>query len=234
MYADDITQIITSQSKSKQMMKIKVEREIERINRYEKMWKIKTNEQKFTIIPIAQQKTKTLTINGKNIETKTEGTLLGLKLQSRGLIGHATERIHKGKYTLSQLWRFSNLTPEIKIILVKTLLIPVLEYPPIPLVCITKTQKLKMQIILNKALRFVFKNTDRRLTVQEMHKIAGIVPINITLHEKASRIWEAIRLSKDLTYQQLTTPTDRSHFWFPRSNTVINAPPPDPIFTSTH
>ncbi len=36
MYADDITQIITTQSRSKHMMKLRVEREIERINRFEK------------------------------------------------------------------------------------------------------------------------------------------------------------------------------------------------------
>ncbi len=40
-------------------MKVKVEREIERINRYEKKkWKIKTNQDKFKVIPIAQRKTK--------------------------------------------------------------------------------------------------------------------------------------------------------------------------------
>ncbi len=44
-----------------------------------KMWKIKTNEQKFNIIPVAQYKTKTLKVIGKNIETSTEGKLLGLK-----------------------------------------------------------------------------------------------------------------------------------------------------------
>ncbi len=36
MYADDITQVIASPSKSKLMMKIKVEREIEKINKFER------------------------------------------------------------------------------------------------------------------------------------------------------------------------------------------------------
>ena len=47
LYADDITQVITSPSKSKLMMKIKVEREIERINKFERKWKIRTSEEKF-------------------------------------------------------------------------------------------------------------------------------------------------------------------------------------------
>ncbi len=65
LYADDITQLITSQSKQKNMMKVKVEREIERINRYERKWKIKTNPDKFKIIPITQFKTNTIVVNGR-------------------------------------------------------------------------------------------------------------------------------------------------------------------------
>ncbi len=65
MYADDITQVITTPSKSELMMKMKVEREIDRINRYEKKWKIKTSEEKFRIIPIAQYKTKQFIVNVK-------------------------------------------------------------------------------------------------------------------------------------------------------------------------
>ncbi len=36
---------------------IKVEPEIERIGKFERKWKIKTSEEKFKIIPIAQLKT---------------------------------------------------------------------------------------------------------------------------------------------------------------------------------
>ncbi len=47
------------------MMEVKVEREIERINRYERKWKIKTSPDKFKIIPIAQLITKTVVVNGR-------------------------------------------------------------------------------------------------------------------------------------------------------------------------
>ncbi len=84
MYADDVTQVITSQSKSKLMMKIKVECEIERISKFERKWKIKTSEEKFKIIPIAQLKTYDITVNGKEIETCKEGKLLGLNITEHG------------------------------------------------------------------------------------------------------------------------------------------------------
>ena len=88
MYADDVTQIITSPNKSKLMMKVKVERETERINKFERRWKIKTNEDKFKIILIAQLKTKKINVNGKEIETCKSGKLIGLNVTSTGFVSH--------------------------------------------------------------------------------------------------------------------------------------------------
>ncbi len=61
-------------------MKLKVEREIERINRYEKQWKIKTSQDKLKLIPIAQFKTKTIVVNEREINNSKDGKVLGLKL----------------------------------------------------------------------------------------------------------------------------------------------------------
>ncbi len=45
MYSDDVTQIITTPNKSKSMMKLKAERETDKINRYERKCKIETSEE---------------------------------------------------------------------------------------------------------------------------------------------------------------------------------------------
>ncbi len=127
MYADDIMQIITSPSKSKLVIKLKVEREIERINKFERKWKIKTSEEKFKIIPIAQYETKKINVNGKEIDTTTSGKFLGLNISTTGFIGHITKTISKGNAILSQLRRFSKLTSKTKTTLVKTLLISVIQ-----------------------------------------------------------------------------------------------------------
>ncbi len=92
MYADDVTQIITSASKSKLMIKLKVERNIESINKFERKWKIKTSEEKFQIIPIAQLKTKKIIVNNKEIETSKSAKLLGLNISITGLVGHISEQ----------------------------------------------------------------------------------------------------------------------------------------------
>ncbi len=142
MYADDIIQI-TSPNNSKLMMKIKVERKIERINKSERKWKIRTSEEKIKIVPVAQLKRKKITVNGKEIETSKEGKLLGLNISITGFVRHIGRTINKRIGVSSQLRRYSNLTPKMKAILVKTLLILVLQYPSIPICMASKTQKNK-------------------------------------------------------------------------------------------
>ncbi len=46
---------------------------------------------------------------------------------------------NKANVVLINLRRFTNLTPKIKTTLAKTVLIPILEYPPIPLSAVSLT-----------------------------------------------------------------------------------------------
>ena len=43
VYADDVTQIIRYRGRSKNMLRLETQREIGKINEYERMWKIRTN-----------------------------------------------------------------------------------------------------------------------------------------------------------------------------------------------
>ncbi len=233
MYADDITQVISSPSKSKLMMKAKVEREIERINKFERMWKIKTSEEKFKIIPMAQFKTKKIMVNGTEIETTNNGKLLGLNISLTGFVCHITKTIKKGNGILTQLRRFRNLTPKMKSILVKTLLVPVLEYPPIPICMASNTQKRKMQIILNKAVRFIHCNESEELNTMELHQKYNITPLNISTYYKAQRIWATIQASEPEQYEMLVTPRPNTHTWFPKSSDIVSLEPPQAIITRT-
>ncbi len=71
------------------------------------------------------------------------------------LVRNIEMTINKGNGIFSQLRRFSNLTSKMKTTLLKTLLIPVTEYPSIPICMTPGMQRTKMQIALNKALRFI-------------------------------------------------------------------------------
>ena len=123
------------------MLKLKVEREIERVNKYERKWKIQTSKEKFEIIPIAQYKQMKIIVNRKEIETCKEGKFLGLKLQSTDIAGQCIDIKSKGNAVLMNLKRFKNLSPEIKSTLIKTLLIPVLECQAIPICAASLTQR---------------------------------------------------------------------------------------------
>ena len=233
LYADDVTQIVTTQSKSKNMMKLKVEREIDRINKFEKKWKIRTNQDKFKLIPIAQRKTKSIVVNNREIEHSKEGKVLGLTIQTNGISGHTAKVKNKGNAVIANLRRFVNLTPKLKLTLIKTLLLPIIEYPVIPLCTTSLTQKRKLQIIVNKALRFVnFNEDDRPLTAEDLHLKYNINPLNITLHNKAQKIWETIKMTEPDHYQLLTGRFAYNHTWFPKSSYIIDSDDPQPIYTS--
>ena len=231
IFADDITQVITTPSKSKAMLKLKVEREIERINKFERKWKIQTSEEKFNIIPIAQYKKMTIKVNGKEVQTSEGGKFLGLKIQSTGIVGHCANTKNKGNAVLTNLRGFKNLSPKIKTTLVKTLLIPILEYPPIPLCSASLTQKRNMQTVINKALKFIHCNENTEATVEELHKMYNITPLNININTKAKKIWETVRATEPEHYTNLTMHFERQHNWFPKTSHVINQNTPEAIIT---
>ncbi len=97
----------------------------------------------------------------------------------------------------------------------------------------SKTQKKKLQIIKNKALKFInYNEDDRPLTIEALHHKYDLKPINIKLHNKANRIWETIKETEPDHYNELTQSFNYKHTWFPKSSSVINSEPPEPIYTS--
>ncbi len=171
-------------------------------------------EEKFKIIPAAKLKTKKIKVNDKETETSTSGKLLGLNMTSTGFVGHIRKIINKGNGILSQLKRFSNLSPKIKTILVKTLLIPVMTCPSIPICTASQTQKREMQTILNKTLRFIHCYKQEPLTVFKLYIKYNIAPLNIANYYKAQNTWESIKISENIQYEELVT--RNTHTWFPK------------------
>ena len=137
---------------------------------------------------MAQYKTENITIDGRNLPISKDGKALGLKLQSTGITGHITDRVNKTRTALSKVRRFNNLPLAIKTTLVKTLIVPILEYPPIPMCSSSRTQQRKLHRTLNRAMRFIYKNENREMLLAEMYDETGITPVNISLHKKANKI----------------------------------------------
>ena len=192
IYADDITQIITYPGTERMLAAIS-RNAIDSINRFEHQWKIKTNINKFQIIPIARKNTTKITLNNKTYDMHNEGTVLGVTLTKQGFTKHATGRINKAKGQLGKLFRFRHLSMKNKRKIYIATIRSILEYPPIILHAQSTTTQKKMQIIQNKAARII-TNTRRldRKTNVETNQRAQLEPVNMVIHKRAQKIWTKI------------------------------------------
>ena len=154
IYADDITQIIQKKG-SENYLARETAREIIKINEFENKWKIKTNIDKFQIIPVDRIGLKKVIVNNQTHEFANRGKVLGTIITKNGFTSHATNRINLAKSKLSMLYRFIELSPKNKRTLYQALIKSILEYPPVILNTISKTQAVKIQIVQNKAARII-------------------------------------------------------------------------------
>lgn len=105
--ADDVTHIVRYPGSSKEMLRRRTVRAIESVNNYEKLWKIKTNTNKFQIINISKKRPLDKEIDGTPINFTKSGILLGMKLSTTGLTQFANKKIQKAKQELFKLKHFS-------------------------------------------------------------------------------------------------------------------------------
>ena len=234
MYADDITQIITQKSKSRNMMTMKVQREIRKLNNYENKWKIKTNMTKFTIIPLTIRKTTPITIDGNIIPYAKEGTILGMHIKSTGILKHVKHNVNKAQAALTTMRRFNKLPTNIKLHLVKACVTPILTYPPYPLNSLSTYATYSLQKIQNKALRFALNETyPYTRTTKELHITANMKPINIYLYDKGIDTKNKLQhILQDTTYNEISTDINvQEHNWFRKPIKQLIKPPPQPTYT---
>lgn len=220
------------------MLAKKVETEITKINNYEKKWKIKTNTNKFTIIPIAMRVPPPITINETVIPYSNAGTILGMKINNRGICTHITQRKNEASIALAQLRRFYKLKTRIKTHIIKACIIPKLPYPSYPLNASSKTAMQSLQHIQNKALRFAFSESyPYSKTIEEMHIASKLNPINIALYNRGNKTkGKMINELNDTHYTELMTSYNenpKNHQWFRRPHLTLNKDPPEPIYTKT-
>ena len=164
-------------------------------------------------------------------ETQPRGRILGLHISKHGFTPHITERRAQASRALTKLYRFYNFHQKIKTHLLKTLTLPIIDYPPIPTHALSNTQISRLQKIQNKALRFA---TGQRypytLNTEEIHTITKTLPVNIRLHHSALKIWQRLEDLQHPIYTTLLANTEnitRYNSRFPSSlNTIHNMPQP--------
>ena len=183
VFADDCTQVVTDPGKSKRFLARKTEIEIEKLNLFEKQWKISTNKNKFQIISVSATKPATIMVDNQVIPFKASATVLGLTIRTRGIPNHITSRIGRARAQLQKLKRFEKMKTETRLHLYKTLVRPILEYPAIPICTASRSQIKKMQSVQSKALRSAAKERpiDQKSINEELHHKFNVEDLNARL-----------------------------------------------------
>ena len=170
-YADDFTQVIISKFNTtitqvqKEQHRQHVEDEIRKQNAFEKQWKIKTNIDKFKIITIGFYKAPMINIDNLDIPYSTEIELLGLKFSRNNFYVKQVETsVQRANAEFKKIQRFRLLKTKLKTRLYKTLVLPHLTYPAVPLNICSNTQYKKLQVVQNKAIRWITNTYYRRAT----------------------------------------------------------------------
>lgn len=231
-YADDVTQIIDYFGPSKEMLRRKTQRAIQELNLYEKKWKIKTNNNKFQLVHISKYNPLPITVDNQDIRYTRSAKLLGLTIKGTGITAHIKEQRNKANTNLKKLRRFKKLSPKLKLHLYKALILPIIDYPVIPMNTLRPSNWKKQQAVQNKALRWINDDVPPYgTTIKELHQKYGIEPLNIRNHRLANSMWEKIRLefpTETDGYENATF--NRTHAWWPLAYMPADAEEPQPIY----
>ena len=234
-YADDATQLIVSNGTLADHDTL-VQREATTLNNYERTWKIKTNIDKFALVALGRKKLNDIRVQGNTISHQQQCCILGHTLTSAVLIvKHVNDKLINAKTALTSLRRFWHFSEKIKLYLIKTMILPILDYSPVPTHMASRTKMLQLQRVQNKALRFV---TSQRYPYTEnteaQHHRLQVQPVSTRLREAARKIWEKLNRQEDSNYihiKELDRSTNMEHPWFPRSIKSLREEPPVHHFT---
>ena len=234
-FADDNTQVVTYPGKSKRMLAKKTEREIKKLNEYERQWKIQTNKNKFQIAAISSTKPYDIVVDNRLIPFKRSITVLGLNLTPRGISKQISNRTAMARAQLRRLKRFRKMTTKTQIHLYKAFIRPLLEYPTIPLCTASKTGMQRMQRVQSIALRRAAKIRPRQenSTNMDIHRRYQMEPINIRLFNQTAKIWQKLEAQEhNLTGQavELNRGHPKDHSWWPTIGSYMRGGPPEPRY----
>lgn len=218
-YADDITQIVTYQGKSKQFLQRYTERAIRALNEYEYRWKIRTNPNKFQILHVSKQRPLPVTIDNRAINFTNRAKLLGLTLKKTGFSTHVKEKKGQALNALKKLRRFSKLREQTKLHLYKALVLPIMEYPVVPLNALCRSSWINLQTVQNRALRWIKgEQPPYTTTAIDLHERYSMIPLNQRNFHQAYRHWEKVRtFFQNEIESLLEIEISGTHTWWPTS-----------------
>ena len=215
------------------MLAAKIRRETEKINNYEKRWKIKTNTNKFQLLTISATATSEVRIDNEPINYKNSLKTLGLTLTRTGINKHIDQRTSIAQAQMTKLIRFKGLSTNANLHLFKALIKPILEYPII-LLCLSPRYKLnKLQAKQNICISCASKDTlPYERTIKDLHELYNINSLNITFRNRAEKIWQKLTALDNTIEDHSAQITDQysDHIYWRRIHRNLQEPYPDPIY----
>ena len=223
-YADDFTQVIVSKfntnikTQHREIHIRNVEAEINKQNEYERLWKVKTNTEKFQIIHIGFWTAPDVTINGTILRPTREAKLLGMDFTYRNFFTKQVKSLKKNaKAALSKLYRFRYLNKKLKLRLFKVMVLPLLVYPVIPLNALSNNLIYQLQIVQNDAVRWI--SNEYWPTICPLHQRHTDLKLEY-LKDRIKRLSEGVwvKINEENTQfwrDTLAIPTLTPHNWFP-------------------
>ena len=187
LYADDCTHLARHYTIDGAINHIN--NELDTVSRWEHKWLIKTNSTKTKVLFIHPRKRppyRNIYINSFDrlqapLQITSSCTVLGLNVDSNLRFHHhiASKAALAGK-TLRSLYRFRCAATRTKLHLFKSLIKPLLTYAPLSLSLAARTNTRKLQVIQNKALRWIYNvSWDDFVLTSELHEEASVLPLNL-------------------------------------------------------
>lgn len=144
-----------------------------------------------------------------------------MKLTKTGYKSYIKEKKGRLEGNLAKIQKFRTLSIKNKTKLYQALIRSVIEYPPIPIHAMRKTNIKQLQIIQNKSLRYIYNvKYPELITNEELHERSGLPSIQELLNQRAKGVWERVNyldIETNISYKTEEHENIRDHYWFARS-----------------
>ena len=160
-YADDVQLYVSFRLEEKNNIKQKLEQFLVEIQHWMDRNFLKLNSNKTELKLFTPNKMNTsfdLNFNNTHIECTDEINLLGVKIKHNfDFTAFVSKKVRSCNYKLRNLWHIRNSLPlNSRVIMVTNLIISNLDYSNSLLACASDKTIKPLQVILNKAMRFIF------------------------------------------------------------------------------
>ena len=114
---------------------------------------------KFAMIPVSRNKTHELVRERRRVEYKDKVRILGFKFRRSRYPRGIEDQARRASMQVTKLKRFRAANAKTRVHLYKQLVLPIMEYPPVPTHALSKGRLVTLQRIQNRPLRQAYNDT---------------------------------------------------------------------------